>query len=81
MGKSPIAAVSDNATKSAPTSTISARPLYKLSTQDGSPLTPQDQTMLAILAELRGQGYKFKIANLTTQPRTAAILLTGREWK
>ena len=81
MAKLPTAGASASATKTAPTSTISAKPLYKLSTQDGSPLTPQDRTMLAILAELRGQGYEFKVANLSTQPRTAAILLTGREWK
>jgi len=81
MEKLPTAAVSGNGTKTAPTSTILAKPLYKLSMQDGSPLTPQDQTMLAILAELRGQGYEFKVANLKTEPKVAAILLIGREWK
>ena len=81
MVKRHIAGAYANGTNAGNTSTISAKPPSVLSTQDGSPLTPQDQTMLAILAELRGQGYEFKVANLKTEPKVAAILLIGREWK
>ena len=83
MAKQPTAAASESATMKENTSTTSVKPPSGLCTTDGSPLTAQDKTVLAVLAELQRQGYEMRIANILTsgQPKTAAIILTGRVWE
>jgi len=70
-----------NETKAAPTLPISPRKFLQLSLADGSPLTDQDQIVLAVLGELKLQGYKFRVVNMTLAGvKQAAILLPTRLW-
>jgi benzoyl-CoA reductase/2-hydroxyglutaryl-CoA dehydratase subunit BcrC/BadD/HgdB len=69
-------------TKVENTQATSPKRLFTLSTLDASPLTAQDRIVLAVLAELKNQGYEFKTVNLNSSGlKQAGIILTGRVWK
>lgn len=82
MAKQLIEEALEKETKAAPMPVTSAKKRSKLSTKDDSELTSQDRVVLAMLAELKEQGYSFRVVNFyEAGEKTAAIILTGRVWK